>query len=57
MLDRESLEKLALELVSADLYYELLDCMAETSDAELLRIIEVETENKLKTTIEVTHHV
>lgn len=37
-MNRETLEALALEAVSAELYYELLDCISEISDNELEHI-------------------
>ena len=36
---REELEKLALETVSADIYYELADFMGVTTDDELRALI------------------
>lgn len=40
MLDRESLEQRALDLISAVLYYELLDNLDITTNQELINIIE-----------------
>lgn len=37
--DREELERQALEAVSAEYYYELLDCISEADDAFLKNII------------------
>lgn len=41
-MNRETLETLALEAVSAELYYELLDCISEISDNELEQLIGLE---------------
>lgn len=38
-MDREVIEKLALEAVPADIYYELLDSIGELSDDDLIDII------------------
>ena len=38
--EREVLEKLAMKRVCPCLYYELADCMSETSDDELIAIID-----------------
>jgi len=42
---REQLEILAIEAVCACWYYDLLDALEETTDNELVRIIERETCN------------
>jgi hypothetical protein len=39
-MNREDLEKLALETVSAELYYDLADTISEASDSDLYKIIE-----------------
>lgn len=39
MIDRETLEKQALQAVSAELYYDLADNIDEASDADLEAII------------------
>jgi len=36
---REDLEKMALKAVSTEDYYELLDCIGETPDEDLWKII------------------
>lgn len=40
MMNREDLEKLALETVSAELYYDLADNLETATDEELIKIIE-----------------
>lgn len=39
MIDREMLEQQALECCSAEDWYELLDCLEETPDSDLEKII------------------
>lgn len=39
MTDREALAKLAIETVSAELYYDLTDNIENTPDSELIAII------------------
>jgi hypothetical protein len=39
-LKREDLEKLALETVSAELYYDLADAVGDCADSDLYKIIE-----------------
>jgi len=40
MIDRETLEKMALDAVCACLYYELTDTIEETSDEDLQELIQ-----------------
>jgi hypothetical protein len=40
MIDREFLEQQALECCAADEWYELLDCLEETPDGDLIKLIE-----------------
>jgi hypothetical protein len=42
-MDREALEQAALMAIAADDYYDLLDNLSETTDDELLAIIEENT--------------
>lgn len=39
-MNREELEALALDAVSAEDYYELLDTLEETPDSDLIKIIQ-----------------
>ena len=45
MLEREALERMAIEAVDASLYYDLMDYLEITSDEELLEIVEKYKEN------------
>ena len=51
-LTREDLEKLALETVSADNYYDLADNIDSTTDYELSRIIDCGGDYNLELEIE-----
>lgn len=41
-MNRETLERLALEAIPAEDYYILRDCLDETTDQELIAIIEAD---------------
>lgn len=45
-MNREDLVKQALEVVSPDLYYDLVDCIDSVSDEDLLKIIECDGDYK-----------
>ena len=40
MIDRETLEQLALQAACPCLYYDLADCLGETTDNELAAIVD-----------------